>query len=63
MLPTSLCPKSVSAAGFDAAKRRYEESRESFPGLPDFSWSKHTNFGKNTPNDHKLYQTAMNYTK
>jgi hypothetical protein len=29
-------------------------------GLPDFSWSQN---GKNTPNDHKLYQTAINYTE
>jgi hypothetical protein len=32
-------------------------------GLPDFSWSKHTKWGKNITNDHKLYQTAMNDTK
>jgi hypothetical protein len=28
-----------------------------------FFCSKHTKLGKNTPNDHKLYQTAINYTK
>jgi hypothetical protein len=33
------------------------------PGLPDFSWSEHTKLGKNIPNDHNLYQTAINYTK
>jgi hypothetical protein len=32
------------------------------PGLPDFSWSKQTKTEK-IPNDHKLYQTAMKYTK
>jgi hypothetical protein len=32
-------------------------------GLPDFSWSKHTKMGKNITNDHKLYQTAINFTK
>jgi hypothetical protein len=30
--------------------------------LPDFSWSKHTELGKNIPNNHKLHQTAINYT-
>jgi hypothetical protein len=30
-------------------------------GLPDFSWSKHTKNVKNIPNDHKLYQKAINY--
>jgi hypothetical protein len=33
-------------------------------GLPDFSWSKHTKMGKmHIPNDHRLFQTAINYTK
>jgi hypothetical protein len=31
--------------------------------VPDFSWSKHTKTGKNIPNDYKLYQTAINYTR
>jgi hypothetical protein len=33
-------------------------------GLPDFSWSKHAyQIEKNIPNDHKLFQMAINYTK
>jgi hypothetical protein len=32
------------------------------PGLPDFSWSKHSKLGKNITNDHKLYQMTINYT-
>jgi hypothetical protein len=32
-------------------------------GLPDYSWSKHTKTGKNIANDHKLFQTAIKYTK
>jgi hypothetical protein len=32
------------------------------PGLPDFSWSKHTKMGKNIPNYHTLYQTSIKYT-
>jgi hypothetical protein len=32
--------------------------------LPDFSWSKHTKTGKvYVPNDHKLQQTGINFTK
>jgi hypothetical protein len=39
------------------------ESEEPISGLPDFSWSKHTKMEKNIPNDHKLFQPTVNYTK
>jgi hypothetical protein len=51
-----------------AASERKQKAKKTFagssgPGLPDFYWSKHTKMGKNIPNDHKLYQTIINYTK
>jgi hypothetical protein len=34
------------------------------PGLPDFSWSKHTKTGKlHIPNDPEIYQMATKNTK
>jgi hypothetical protein len=33
------------------------------PELPDFSRSRHIKMGENIPNDHKLYQMAINDTK
>jgi hypothetical protein len=33
------------------------------PGLPDFSWSQTYQNGKSIQNNHKLYQTALYYTK
>jgi hypothetical protein len=30
-------------------------------GLPDFSWSKISKWGKNIPNNHKIYQMAKKY--
>jgi hypothetical protein len=32
-------------------------------GCQIFAWSKHTKMGKNLPNNYKLYQTAITYTK
>jgi hypothetical protein len=35
----------------------------SIAGLPDFFLNQKYQNGKNLPNDHKLYPTAINYTK
>jgi hypothetical protein len=40
-----------------------EDDENAPAGLPDFSWSQHTKTEKSIPNDHKLYQTAIYYTK
>jgi hypothetical protein len=45
------------------SKESFSDHNVLVAGLPDFSWSEHSKLGKNITNDHKLYQTAISYTK
>jgi hypothetical protein len=49
------CKKKLKTSHFEFVSPRLPETR-----VARFFWSKHT---KNIPNDYKLYQKAVNYTK
>jgi hypothetical protein len=59
-LEAGLLWKFAAEAGF-LTSQSVAAAQNATPGMPDFSWSKHTKMWKNLINVHKLYQTAITY--
>jgi hypothetical protein len=57
------CYASFFIESYEKLHSQKEVSLRNQTGLPDFSWSKHTKTERNIPNDHKLCQKEVNFTK